>query len=83
VIIMTLADNAEILFVSYLQPSDHPSYEQVAAAIQLTIRAQGGLSGCAEAVAAEYGEHPETSAGRMRWALGLLADRTASLAVAA
>ena len=32
------------------------------------IGTHAGLGGCAAEVAAEYGEHPETAARRMRWA---------------
>lgn len=40
---------------------------QVTAAIQQAIRAHAGVRGCAAAVAAAYGEHPETAVLRMRW----------------
>lgn len=70
---MTAATRAEALFVSFLQPSDHPTLEQVDAAIRVTIRAHGGICGCAAAVANEYGEHPDTAAQRMRWALAFAA----------
>jgi hypothetical protein len=69
VIIMTIATKAEALFVSSLQPSDHPSADQIFAAIRITQQNRGGESGCAIAFASEYGEHPEASANRMRWAL--------------
>ncbi len=70
---MTLASKAEALFISSLQPSQHPTNEQLAAAIRDSLRQHGGVSGCAEAFAAEYGEHPETSRDRMRWALAAAA----------
>jgi uncharacterized membrane protein len=73
VIIMTVATQAEALFVSSLQPSDHPSAYEVFAAIRISLRTQGGVSGCAVAFATEYGEHPESSAERMRWALSQVA----------
>jgi len=79
---MTLTSRAEALFVSWLQPSDRPTAEQVAAAIRATLLAHGGTGGCGAALAAEYGEHPETAANRMRWALALAA-RDAATAVAA
>jgi hypothetical protein len=69
VIIMTSATKAEALFVSSLQPSDHPTIDQIVRAIRTAQRTRGGESGCAVAFAAEYGEHPEASAERMRWAL--------------
>jgi hypothetical protein len=74
VIIMTLATMAEAVFVSSLQPSEHPTADQVATAIGDSLRIYGGVSGCAGAFAAEYGEHPEESAHRMHWALSLAAD---------
>jgi hypothetical protein len=71
---MNVADpeQAEALFVSQLQPSQHPTPDEVAAAIQAALR-QWGSAGCAAQTAAEYGEHPDTAPGRMRWALRLLA----------
>jgi hypothetical protein len=58
---------ADALFASTLQRSDQPSAVQVKQAIAAATRAHGDL-GCAARVAQEYGEHPETAAGRMRWA---------------
>ena len=58
---------ADALFASTLQRSDEPSAVQVKQAIAAATRAFGDL-GCAARVAQEYGEHPETAAGRMRWA---------------
>jgi hypothetical protein len=79
---MTRTIRAEAVFVSDLQPSDRPTASQVAAAVLASLRARGGASGCAAAVAAEYGEHPETAVTRMRWALALV-DAGADLALAA
>jgi len=67
-----LESRAEALFVSCLQPSEHPTAAQVAAAIEGSMRARGEC-GCAEALAAEFGDHPETAAARMRWALAVVA----------
>ena len=61
------AARADALFASTLQRSDEPSAVQVKQAIAAATRAYGDL-GCAARVAQEYGEHPETAAGRMRWA---------------
>lgn len=72
VITMEDAERAEALFLSDLQPSQHPTPEQVANAIEASLR-RWGSPGCAAAAAAEYGEHPETAPARMRWALQLLA----------
>jgi hypothetical protein len=58
---------ADALFVSALQRSDNPSAGQVRQAIAVAVRAHGG-GGCAQRVAPEFGDHPETAAARMRWA---------------
>ena len=58
---------ADALFVSALQCSDAPGVDQVRQAINAAVAAFGGL-GCAERVAQEFGDHPETAAPRMRWA---------------
>ena len=71
---MTPTTKAEALFLSSLQPSEHPTADQIAAAIGHSLRAHGGVCGCAGAFAAEYGEHPEEAAYRMHWALSLVAD---------
>jgi hypothetical protein len=70
---------AEALFLSELQPSQHPTPAQDAAAIEAGLRHRGP-AGCAAAAAAEYGEHPETAAPRMRWALRLMASASDYLA---
>jgi uncharacterized membrane protein len=69
---MTRTVRAEALFASDLQPSDLPTAAAVAAAVHATLRNRGGATGCAAAVAAEYGDHPETAPARMRWALALV-----------
>ena len=61
------AVRADALFVSALQRSEHPSPEQVRHAVAVAVRAFGEL-GCAEQVAQEFGDHPETAVARMRWA---------------
>jgi len=58
---------AEALFVSVLQRSDRPSPGQVLKAVAAAVCAYGGR-GCAELVAQEFGDHPETAVERMRWA---------------
>jgi hypothetical protein len=70
---MTTEGRAGALFASTLQPSDHATQAQVAAAVTTSLLANGGERGCAAVVAAEYGEHPDTAAARMRWALRLAA----------
>jgi len=72
-----VAARADALFVSTLQRSDEPSTEQVRQAIAAAVRAFG-VRGCAARVAQAYGEHPETAAGRMRWARAAVADVSGS-----
>jgi len=62
---------AEALFASTLQPSGSPSPYQVRGAVAMTLRRLGS-SGCAARTAAEFGDHPETAAARMRWALATI-----------
>jgi hypothetical protein len=62
------AVRAEALFVSTVQASEAPGADQVRRAVAATLR-QLGVLGCAARVAAEYGDHPDTAAARMRWAL--------------
>jgi hypothetical protein len=61
------AFGADALFVSALQRSDAPSAGQIRQAIDASVRAFG-YAGCAERVAQEFGDHPETAVARMRWA---------------
>ena len=69
----TTAAWAEALFVSVLQRSDRPSPGQVRKAIAAVVRAHGSR-GCAELVAQEFGDHPETAVERMHWAREVVAD---------
>jgi hypothetical protein len=77
--VMTMASTqkltgaAQALFVSTLQPSDHPAAQQVQDAIITSLRTYRDASGCAAKMAAAFGEYPEQAADRMRWALGLTA----------
>ena len=64
---------AEALFVSVLQRSDRPSAGQVRKAIAAVVRANGSR-GCAELVAQEFGDHPETAVERMCWAREVVDD---------
>jgi hypothetical protein len=63
----TSAVRADALFVSVLQGSDKPDAGQIRKAIAAAVRAYGG-GGCAQRVAQEFGDHPETAIARMRWA---------------
>ena len=58
---------ADAIFASALQRSDEPSAGQVRQAVAAAIGAFGYV-GCAERVAQEFGDHPETAVIRMRWA---------------
>lgn len=80
---MTESMRAEALFASDLQPSDRPTCAQVDRAIHASLSVRGGTAGCAALMAAEYGEHPETAALRMRWALALASAVTGTHALAA
>lgn len=64
---MSAAIRVEALFASHLQRSERPTAEHIRAAVTATV-ARHGERGVAEMVAQEFGEHPETSVGRMRWA---------------
>lgn len=62
------AVRAEALFVSAVQASEAPGVDRVRDAVTVTLDRIGEL-GCAVHVAGEFGEHPETAAARMGWAL--------------
>lgn len=68
---------ADALFVSVLQGSDKPDAGQVRNAINAAVHAYGG-GGCAQRVAQEFGDHPETAVVRMRWALAVAGEAFAS-----
>ncbi len=69
----TQAAWAKALFVSTLQRSDAPDGAALAAAIDATVR-RYGVRGCAARMAKEFGDHPETAAQRMRWAVSAVAE---------
>ncbi|HEX8630369.1 MAG TPA: hypothetical protein VF755_19590 [Catenuloplanes sp.] len=62
---------ADALFVSHLQPSQDAPVEAVQAAITAMILLHGS-DGCAAAVAAEFGDHPEAAVRRMLWARAMV-----------
>jgi hypothetical protein len=68
---------AEALFASALPAGGDPTRTEVTAAIRDAVRAHGGTHGCAAAMAAAYGDSPETAAARMRWALRVVHARFA------
>jgi len=67
-----LAAHAEALFTSDLSARCEYTPIEVAAAIRHAIGTHNGIRGCAGEVAAEYGQHPETAARRMRWARAVI-----------
>jgi len=67
------AARADALFVSALQRSEEVSTGQVRQAVASAVRAFGSR-GCAERVAQEFGDHPDTAVARMRWARMVAAE---------
>ncbi|MEV0583559.1 hypothetical protein [Nonomuraea sp. NPDC050310] len=63
---MTTTELAQILFSSPLQPSQALSASEIRRAVE---NHSCDLSRCAALVAQEAGDHPESYAARMRWAL--------------
>lgn len=62
---------AQALFVSCLQASQRPKPDEVRDAITTTLRWRP-LGDCVARVAEEFGNHPETAAARMNWALSMV-----------
>jgi hypothetical protein len=58
---------ADALFVSALQRCEQPSERQIRQAVAEAVRTFGP-GGCAERVAQEFGDHPDSAVSRMRWA---------------
>ncbi|GAA2531724.1 hypothetical protein [Pilimelia columellifera] len=58
---------AEAVFASALQPSQQPTPAQVWDAVTDTVT-RLGTDGCADRLAAAYGDCMTTAATRMRWA---------------
>ena len=63
----------EALFASALQPSDTPTAEAAAEAVDSTVR-QIGIGDCAGGMAQEFGDQPEAAVDRMRWVCRLMAE---------
>ncbi|MFB9183101.1 hypothetical protein ACFFX1_33630 [Dactylosporangium sucinum] len=70
---------AEALFASVLQASQQPTPLQIRTAVTQTLR-RLGVNGCTARVAGEFGEHPETAAARMSWALEMIRSAYEDLA---
>ena len=60
---------AEALFVSDLQPSEHPSRKTLDDTVTAMILLHGS-HGCATEMAGEFGDHPDMAVRRMCWARG-------------
>jgi hypothetical protein len=67
------AARSEALFASELQPSDAPTAEVVAKAIDRAMQLYG-VGGCVGRMAREFGDHPDGAAERMRWARRITAQ---------
>jgi hypothetical protein len=65
------AARTEALFLSTLQPSGSPTPGQVRDAVTTTTH-RLGVRACAAQVAGEFGDHPDTAAARMSWALATI-----------
>jgi hypothetical protein len=62
---------AEALFVSPLQSSESAAPDDVRCAVA-TALLRVGVRGCAAQMAGEFGDHPDTAAARMNWALATI-----------
>jgi len=71
------AYQADAIFASGLQRGDEPSVGQIRQAVAAAIRVFG-YSGCAERVAQEFGDHPETAVPRMHWARAVACETFAA-----
>jgi hypothetical protein len=65
------AARAEALFASTLQSSESPAADEVRRAVTTTVR-RVGIAGCAAEMAREFGDHPDTAAARMTWAVATI-----------
>ena len=68
---------AEALFVSWLQPSEHPTRGAIEEAVTAMILRHGS-DGCAAGVATEFGDHPESAVRRMTWVRAELSEAMAA-----
>jgi hypothetical protein len=64
---------SEALFASALQSSCEPTAAQVRAELARTVRSIG-VRGCAARMAQEFGDAPEASVARMRWARRVVSE---------
>jgi hypothetical protein len=63
----------EALFVSVLQCCELVDRGDVREAVRWAVRAYGSR-GCAQRVAEEFGDHPDTAVARMGWVRRVVAD---------
>ena len=66
---------AEALFVSDLQPSEHPSRHVIEETIIAMLLCYGS-DGCVSEFAAKFGDHPEGAVRRMVWVRSEMAGIT-------
>jgi hypothetical protein len=67
---LDLGTLAHLLFACAIQPSEHPSPAAIRKAVAAQFRRCGGeLTACLGEVAQEAGDHPDSYAVRMRWAI--------------
>lgn len=66
-----MSTHVDALFASGLQASQRPADTEVRAAVVDTL-GRLGAGGCAGEVAGEFGDHPDTAADRMTWALDMI-----------
>lgn len=64
---MLVTARAEALFASALPTGGQPHRSDLDLIIRETVRRYRGVRGCAEEMAAAFGQYPETAAPRMRW----------------
>ena len=64
---------SEALFASPLQPTSRPTPAQVRAEVMHSVR-RLGVRGCAARMAQEFGDDPDGSVARMRWARRVIGD---------
>ena len=70
----SLAELAEALFCSSLQPGSQPDPDQVRAAVHASLLARRNDTRlCACELAQAYGDYPEIAIPRMRWCLDAVA----------
>ncbi len=80
----SVADLAELVFCSPLQPSQHPSAQAVREAVLGTLRRESApLAACTAHVASCYGDDPELACARMRWARSVVIEAFLGRTVAA